>query len=65
MIQEQKNDFSSGIILLIFVLLNVVILEYAFTVNEAWYAALMVTFPPFLGAAIYHKGIKKVHSKSL
>lgn len=64
MISNQKNSSPSGMILLLFVLVNVVILEHAFIINESWYRALIFTFPAFIGAAIYHKKREKVNNKS-
>ena len=62
---NQKKSTSTGMMLLLFVLINVVILKQAYTINEMWYWALIFTFPPFIAAAVYHKRREKVYSKSL
>jgi len=65
MIQDQKTDSPTGMMLLLFVLINAGILEHAFTVNETWYWALIFTFPVFIGATIYHKRSRKVNIRTL
>ena len=57
---NQNNSSSTGMILIIFLLLNAVILEHAFTINENWYWALIITFPPFISAAFLNKKRKMV-----
>lgn len=64
MIANQKNSSAAGMMLLFFIMVNVAILEHAFTVNEEWYWALIFTVPLFIVAAINHKKGKKVTNKS-
>jgi len=65
MIKDQKKDLPTGMVLLLFVLINAGILEHAFTVNETWYWVLIFTFPVFIGATIYHKRSRKVNNRAL
>jgi hypothetical protein len=64
MIPDQKNNSLSGLLLLVFILINAFILEHAFVINENWYWGLTVTFPLFIVAAIYHKRMKAVSNKN-
>jgi glutamate synthase domain-containing protein 2 len=50
MIRDHRKISISGIIVLFVVLLNAVILKTAFTENESWYWALLVTIPMLLVA---------------
>ena len=65
MIPNQKEASPSEMILLVFILINAVILEHAFTKNESWYWALIITSPAFIAAFVYHKRMKKTNNKGL
>lgn len=55
---NNKEVSIDGIILLFIVLLNVVIVQHAFTNNTAWYWALLFTLP-LLILAVYGMKQKK------
>ncbi len=65
MIQAEKKTSPNEMILFVSVLINVVVLEHAFTINEQWYWALIVTLPTIIFAGIYNKKSKNVHNGSL
>ena len=52
--QNEKQVSISGIILIIFLLLNAVILKTAFTVNEKWYSMLLISVPLLLVSIKIH-----------
>lgn len=62
--RNQKHNSLSGIILLVLVLINAVVLRTAYTVNEKWYWALLVSLP-LLVIAIRHSSKKHVCKKIL
>ena len=46
--RNQKHNSLSSIILLVLVFVNAIVLRTAYTVNEKWYWALLVTLPLLL-----------------
>ncbi|MEO6549660.1 MAG: hypothetical protein ABIN94_16785 [Ferruginibacter sp.] len=65
MIPNQKSKSPFGIILLALVLINAIILEDSFTVNEQWYWALIVTIPLLILTGVYIKKSKKAKDRRL
>lgn len=65
MIPNRKNISRNGMILSVIVLINAVILEHAFTINERWYWALIFTLPLFAAAVFFNKNKRKILSRSV
>lgn len=65
MIPNQKNISRNGMILSLIILINAVILEHAFTINEQWYQALIFTLPLFIAAVSFNKKKRKIPGRSV
>ncbi|MEP7110794.1 MAG: hypothetical protein ABI760_22560 [Ferruginibacter sp.] len=62
---NQKSSSPGGMISLVLILINAVILKHAFTLNEKWYWALIVTIPLLIASGIYNKKSRKVNNSGL
>src|SRR5688500_2238295 len=58
MIRNQKQVSASGIIVFSLVLLNAIIIRAAYTANDNWYGALVITLP-LLALALFNTRQKK------
>lgn len=56
----KKRNSTSGMVLLVLILINAFILEHAFTKNEQWYWALIIGLPSLMIAGIYNKKSNKL-----
>ncbi|CAN5830434.1 hypothetical protein BH11BAC3_BH11BAC3_48070 [soil metagenome] len=64
MITNKKN-IETGSMILIILLINAAILEYAFTTNDSWYWMLLITLPLLIVTTIYNKKGRKLNTPGL